>query len=128
LNPLEWKVPQTLYRGANFPVGVVVDYARRQNQHIWWQSFTSTSADLDRARLFRGNVLIEISVADPAPSLSEYSAFPAEQEFILNPYQRFTLDGVRWSDSANRWIIQVVGSASPDPISWLAGYANPGSV
>jgi hypothetical protein len=124
LNPLEWRHPQTLYRGADFSVGVVVDYARRQTEQIWWQGFTSASADIDQARNFPGNVLFEIILADPVPSVSEYSAFPNEKEFILNPYQRFTLDGVRWSDSTSRWIIQVGGSASPDPISWLGHYSD----
>jgi hypothetical protein len=124
LNPLRWSLPDTLYRGASFSVGVIVDYARRQTEHIWWQGFTSASADIHQARNFQGNVLFEIILADPVPSLSECSVFPQEKEFVLNPYQRFTLDGVRWSDSTGRWIIQVGGCASPDPISWLGAYSN----
>jgi hypothetical protein len=119
LNPLECKLPQTLYRGANFAMDVVVDYARRQTEQIWWQGFTSASADIDQARRFPGNVLFEISLVEPVPSLYQYSAYPQEQEFILNPYQPFILDGVRWSDSAGRWIIQVGGSPAPDPVSWF---------
>jgi hypothetical protein len=119
VNPLEWTLPQKLYRGANFSVGVIVDYARHEKEYIWWQGFTSASADINQARRFQGNVLFEIVLADPVPSLAECSAFPEEQEFILNPYQRFTLDGVRWSDSLGRWIIQVGGCTSPGPVSWF---------
>jgi hypothetical protein len=124
LNPLEWRMPQTLYRCANFPIGVIVDYARRQNEKIWWQGFTSTSSDINEARKFRGNVLFEIALTGFAPSLSECSAFPHEHEFIVNPYQQFTLDGVGWSDSSGRWIIQVGAISSPDPISWFSAAHN----
>jgi hypothetical protein len=122
LNPLEWKCPQTLYRGAAFPIGVTVDYARRPSEYMWWQGFTSASADINHARQFQGNALFEISVVDPVPSLSEYSAFPEEQESVLNPYQRFALDRVGWNDSSRRWIIQVRGHPAPDPISWFGEY------
>jgi hypothetical protein len=122
LGALEWNLPQRLYRGANFPIGVIVDYARRQGENIWWQGFTSSSSDVHQARKFQGNVMFEIILTDPAPSLSGCSAFPQEQEFILNPYQRFTLDGVRWSNSTGRWIIQVGGSSSPDQESWFGQY------
>jgi hypothetical protein len=122
LNPLEWNIPQNLYRGANFSIEVIVDYARRGSEHIWWQSFTSTSSDIDRARRFPGNVLFEISVVDPVPSLAEHSAYPEEQEFILNPYQQFNLGGVHWSDSTRRWIIQLAGFPSLDPVSWFGAY------
>jgi TPR repeat protein len=125
LNPVEWRFPQKLYRGAKFPVGAVVDYARRQGEHIWWQGFTSASSDINIARRFEGNVMFEISVADSTPSLTECSAFPGEQEFILSPYQQFILDGVRWSDSLGRWTIQVVGAPSPNPDSWFVESSNP---
>jgi hypothetical protein len=120
LNPLSWSIPAKLYRGAKFPVGVVVDYARRQYEHIWWQGFTSASSDINQARKFEGNVMLEILLTDSAPSLSHYSAFPQEQEFVLNPYQQFTLNGVRWSHSLGRWIIQVEELPSPNPVSWFA--------
>jgi hypothetical protein len=124
LNPLEWRIPAALYRGARFGVGVIVDYARRQNEDIWWQGFTSASSDLEQARRFEGNVMIEISVVDPAPSLCEYSSFPDEHEFVLNPYQRFAVGGVRWNESLGRWIIQIVGSPSPNPDSWFVESPN----
>jgi hypothetical protein len=63
--------------------------------------------------------MFRIILTEPAPSLSQYSAFPDEEEFILNPYQRFTLDAIQWSDSMNRWTIRIVGCPSPDPISWF---------
>jgi hypothetical protein len=118
-NPLEWSRPRHLYRGADFPIGVIVDYARRQGENIWWQGFTSASSDIAVARSFRGNVMFCIILTESAPSLSEYSAFPSEQEFLLNPYQRFTLDAIEWSASLNRWSIRIMGCPSPDPISWL---------
>jgi hypothetical protein len=125
LNPLSWGIPAKLYRGAKFPVGVVVDYARRQGEHIWWQGFTSASSDINQARKFEGNVMFEIVLTDSAPSLCECSAFPDEKEFVLNPYQPFILDGVRWSNSLGRWIIQVGGSPSPSPDSWFVESPNP---
>jgi hypothetical protein len=119
LNPLEWSRPRHLYRGADFPTGVLVDYARRQGEKIWWQGFTSASANIDVARRFEGNVLFEIVLNESAASLSQYSNFPDEEEFILNPYQRFTLDAIQWNDSLNRWTIRLFGRPSPDPISWF---------
>jgi hypothetical protein len=119
LNPLSWSIPAKLYRGAKFPVGVVVDYARRQTEQIWWQGFTSASSDIKQARKFEGNVVFEIVLTDSSPSLCECSAFPQEQEFILNPYQQFRLEEVRWNNSLGRWIIQVGGLPSPDPVSWF---------
>jgi hypothetical protein len=119
LNPLEWSRPLIVYRGAHFPLEVLVDYARRKGQHIWWQGFTSVSADINRARGFPGNVLFKIFVTSPAPSLAQYSAYPVEQEFVLNPYQHFVLDYLNWDDSLHRWVIEVNGLSSPDPMSWF---------
>jgi hypothetical protein len=124
LNPLEWRIPAQLYRGAKFGVGVIVDYARRQNEDIWWQGFTSARSAIEQARRFEGNVMFEISVVDPAPSISEYSSFPDEQEFVLNPYQRFAVGGVRWNESMGRWVIQIVGSPSTNPDSWFVESPN----
>jgi hypothetical protein len=124
VNPLKWLTSQTLYHGALFPLGIVVDYARRETENIWWQAFTSKSADLDVACGLYGNILFEVLITDLAPSLSEVSAFPPEQEFILHPYQRFTIERVRWSDLAARWIIQVTAFSSPPVTSWFTGYEN----
>jgi hypothetical protein len=68
LNPLEWTLPQKLYRSADFPTGVIVDYARRRTGFIFWQGFTSTSSDVDQARRFVGNALFGIILRHPAPS------------------------------------------------------------
>jgi hypothetical protein len=120
LSPLEWSIPTTLYRGADFPFEDVADYARRYSEYIWWQSFSSASADIREARKFRGNVLFQISVLERTASVSKYSAYPREQEFIIHPYQRFFLEGVSWDDSLNRWIIRAIGMSSLDPTTWLA--------
>jgi hypothetical protein len=101
LNPVDWRLPETLYRSANFSIGIIVDYARRQNENIWWQGFTSTSSDVNEARKFRGNVLFEIVLTGSAPSLCECSAFPNEREFIINPYHNSHLMGL---DGVNRLV------------------------
>jgi hypothetical protein len=119
VNPLQWTQTETLYRGADFPIGVVVDYARRKGELIWWQGFTSSSSDINQALLFPGNILFEISLTDTVPSLSEYSALPHEREFVLNPYEWFALDGIRWGDSTRRWIIELHSWSSPAPVSWF---------
>jgi hypothetical protein len=125
LSPLEWRTPERLYRSTKFPIRVVVDYARRSGQRIWWQGFASASADVNQARQFEGNVMFEIYVAGSAASLCECSAFPGEQEFILNPYQQFKLEGIIWNHSLRRWIIRIDGYPSPDPISWFVESSNP---
>jgi hypothetical protein len=119
LNPLEWCLPPKLYRGTDFPFEVVIDYARRRGEHIWWQGFTSASADIAVARKFRGNVLFEILVGCLTPLPSRLSDFPAEQDFVLNPYQRFKLNTVEWNSTLGRWIIQVLGEPSPDTVTWF---------
>jgi hypothetical protein len=119
LNQLEWIRPAKLYRGATFPFEVVIDYGRRRTENIWWQGFTSASSDINVARQFQGNVMLEIFVSDPVPSLSQYSAFPNEHEFILSPYSRFKLHDVRWNEESGRWIIRVLGEPSTNPPSWF---------
>jgi hypothetical protein len=119
LNPFEWSLPEALYRGADFPFEVVIDYARRRGENIWWQGFTSASADIAAARGFRGNVLFEISVGCLISSVSKFSAFPGEREFVLNPYQRFNLNTVECNSTIGRWIIQVLGEPSPDTVTWF---------
>jgi hypothetical protein len=56
---------------------------------------------------FPGNVLFEISVVHPIPSLDAISAFKNEHEFILSPYQWFALRGIRWDPGFARWIVFV---------------------
>jgi hypothetical protein len=107
LGPLSWECPHVVYRGADFPLDIVADYARRAEELIRWQGFTSTSRDLRVALGFPGNVLFQISLNDSVVSLDEVSAFNTEHEFILTPYQCFSLRGVRWDYDCGRWILSV---------------------
>jgi hypothetical protein len=68
--------------------------------------------------------MFEITLGDPAPSLSAFSAFPDEREFILSPYRRFRLLGVSWSDALGRWIIRVEDVVQASPDSWLTSSAD----
>jgi hypothetical protein len=63
---------------------------------------------LDVALRFPGNVLFEVSLAHSVASLDALSAFKNEHEFILSPYQWFSLNCVRWDDDYQRWILRVV--------------------
>jgi hypothetical protein len=102
-----WESPQVVYRGANFSVDIVADYARRPDELIRWQGFTSSSRDLGVALGFPGNVLFEIALIYPVPSLDAISVFKNEHEFILSPYQRFFLNSVRWDGDCGRWVLSV---------------------
>jgi hypothetical protein len=106
-NPVQWERPILLYRGACFSVDTVVDYARRREEMIRWQGFTSTSSDVNVALRFPGSVLFEISVSDPVPSLAAISAFASENEFILTPYQWFDIRDVRWDSKYERWVFAI---------------------
>jgi hypothetical protein len=39
--------------------------------------------------------------------MGDVSAFTAEQELILSPYQSFSVRGVRWDGDCGRWILSV---------------------
>jgi hypothetical protein len=126
LSPVSWECPQVVYRGAHFSIDIVADYARRPDELIRWQGFTSSSGDRGVALSFLGTVLFEISLANPVPSLHAMSAFKNEQEFILSPYQRFSLSAVRWDCDCGRWIIAVAEEQDlPDVRSWFAEDATP---
>jgi hypothetical protein len=118
-NPLRWAQQPLLYRGADFPPEVIADYARRENENIWWQGFTSASATIDVALRFQGSLIFEISNHEPVVSVSEVSAFPEEDEFILSPYQRCRLNGIRRDDKYNRYMISVHVLQSSRADSWL---------
>jgi TPR repeat protein len=106
-NPLLWESPKLVYRGADLPLDTLVDYARRPEEWIRWPGFTSSSRLRSVALDFPGNVLFEVSLTDPVPSLNDISAFKNEEEFILSPYQWFELDRVRWDPECGRWIVTV---------------------
>jgi hypothetical protein len=119
-SPVLWERPNVVYRGADFTLDVVVDYARRREEDIRWQGFTSSSRDLQVALGFPGNVLFEITLVHPAPSLDTISAFKNEHEIILSPYQRFSLFGVRWDSDCGRWILSVGEQGDlPAVRSWI---------
>jgi hypothetical protein len=106
-SPLAWESPQVVYRGADFGIDVLVDYARRPEELIRWQGFTSVSRDMKVALGFAVNILFEISVLYSVASLDAISAFKREQEFILSPYQWFSLSCVRWDPTYGRWILSI---------------------
>jgi hypothetical protein len=120
-----WERPEILYRGVDFSVEVVADYARRKHQPIWWQGFTSASKNINVALKFGQTVLFEISTWNPSPSVGKNSAFQSEKEFILNPYQQFYLGKVRWKEEINRWVISVKGEESPQASPWLRWEESP---
>jgi hypothetical protein len=92
LSTLLWEYPKVVYRGASFGFDILADYARRPDELIRWQGFTSSSSDRRVALGFPGNVLFEISLVHPLASLDEISAFKHEHDFILSPYQWFCLN------------------------------------
>jgi hypothetical protein len=119
-SPLSWECPRVVYRGANFAIDVLVDYARHPDESIGWQGFTSSSRDRRVALGFPGNVLFEISLTHPAASLDDLSAFRSEQEFILSPYQLFSLKSVRWDAECGRWLLSLIEDDNvPEVASWI---------
>jgi hypothetical protein len=69
---------------------------------------------------FHGNVLFEISLVHPLPSLVAISAVKREDEFVLSPYHRFTLRFVRWDCGLRRWILCVEEEEDlPEVRSWF---------
>jgi hypothetical protein len=106
-NPVQWEHPNMVYRGASFSVDAVIDYARRPQEIIRWQGFTSTSSNVDVALGFPGRVLFEISISGPVASLGDISVFASENEFILTPYQWFEINDVRWDAKYQRWVFSI---------------------
>jgi hypothetical protein len=120
LNPVSWSCPKVVYRGASFSIDIVVDYARCPEELIRWQGFTSSSGDQRTALGFPGNVLFQISVTHSLASLDDISAFKTEHEFILTPYQWFSLNDVRWDGECQRWILSVAEDPGlPAAESWF---------
>jgi hypothetical protein len=120
LSPLSWDSPKVVYRGANFSLDILADYARRPEELIRWQGFTSSSRDQRVALDFPGNLLFEISLTHAVASLDDISAFRNERELILSPYQWFSLNCVRWDCDCGRWIVSVGEEQdSREVASWL---------
>jgi hypothetical protein len=119
-SPLSWLSPAVVYRGANFSLDIVADYARRPDELIRWQGFTSSSRDEGVALGFPGNVLFEISLKNSVASLDDISAYSREQEVILSPYQTFSLDSIRWDGDRGRWILSLSETENlPEVPSWF---------
>jgi hypothetical protein len=124
-SPLPLENPTTVYRGANFSIDNVVDYARHPDEIIRWQAFTSTSRDRSVALAFPGNVLFEIRLVESLPSLDGISAFTSEQECILSPYNWFVLSSIsrsyiRWDAGCGRWIVSLEEVSNMRPVcSWI---------
>jgi hypothetical protein len=72
LNPLSSECPQVVYRGVSFGFDILADYARRPDELIRWQGFTSSSRDLAVALGVAGNVLFEISLVHSVASLMKF--------------------------------------------------------
>jgi hypothetical protein len=122
LSPLSWDRPQVVYRGASFSFDILADYARRPDESIRWQGFTSSSRDLKVALTFPGNVLFEISLTHSVASVDDISAFKDEHEYILSPYQWFSMNCVRWDADCGRWILAVGEDQDlPEVRSWFVG-------
>jgi hypothetical protein len=121
LNPCSWDDLHVVYRGANFTLDVLADYARHPDEVIRWQGFASSSRTVGGA--LAGNVLFEISLTHPVASLAELSEFKDELEVVVSPYQRFSLRCVRWDCDSRRWILSVEEELEATEVqSWLAGY------
>jgi hypothetical protein len=119
-SPVSWECPTVLYRGADFGLDNLADYARRPDELIRWQSFTSSSREMGVALGFGGNVLFEISLSHSVASLDEISAFRNEHECILSPYQWFSVTAVRWNCDCGRWIVSVREETSAQTVpSWF---------
>jgi TPR repeat protein len=50
-SPLAWDRPAVVYRGANFALDILADYARRPDELIRWQGFTSSRDVVATVRL-----------------------------------------------------------------------------
>jgi hypothetical protein len=123
-SPLAWECPQVVYRGADFGIDVLVDYARRPEELIRWQGFTSSSRDVNVALGFAVNILFEVSLRYSVASLDAISAFKREHEFILSPCQWFSLSCVRWDDTYGRWIVSIAEEGAFRAVTswiWKAG-------
>jgi hypothetical protein len=99
--------PKSSVSGGEFSLDILADYARRPEELIRWQGFTSSSRDQRVALDFPGNVLFEISLTHAVASLCEISGFTNEHEFNLSPYQWFSMNCVRWDSDCGRWIVSV---------------------
>jgi hypothetical protein len=79
LSPFIWENPKVVYRGAHVSIGILADYARRPDDLVRCQGFTSSSRDLGTALNFPGNVLIRVYLRhatgcdDPNPDPSRPS-------------------------------------------------------
>jgi TPR repeat protein len=122
LSPLPYGLPKVVYRGADFALDVLADYARRPKELIRWQGFTSSSRSLRVALSFPGNVLFEISLTHEVASLGNISAFKNERESMLSPYQWFSLNCIRWDGRCGRWILSVGEKQGVPKVStWFPG-------
>jgi hypothetical protein len=113
LSPVSWDRPKIVYRGANFRLDEIVEYARHPDEEFRWQGFTSSSRDRGVALDFPGNVLFQISLRHSVASLDEVSAFKHERECVLNPEGWFSVKSVRWDVDCGRWILSVSETGTP---------------
>lgn len=97
--PLRW-CGGTVWRVAHFPIDVIVDYARRDEELIFWEGFVSASrtraAALEFAHATGANILLEIRLREPAACVKGFSEYEGEEEVVLTPYMCFRLGKMHW--------------------------------
>lgn len=97
-----------LYRGATLEDEMIEEYMQAVTRPIVWPSYISTSKDRREAEKF-GNTLFIMQTIAEAPKhrsdISKISAYPEEQEVLLDTFILYTVDKIEQDPNTGKYII-----------------------
>lgn len=104
---------QILYRGMNLTDEMLNEYKQTVGKEVTWPAFTSTSKNRQVAEIYSANTLFTIFLKDtwrPQNDISQISYYPDEQEVLLSPFHKFTINKVELDQGSGKHCIYLTTS------------------
>ncbi|CAF1569141.1 unnamed protein product [Rotaria magnacalcarata] len=101
----------TVYRCATLTNEMIHDYKENIGRLAWWDSFSSTTKNKNKAFEFGGNCLFVIYIPRGSNfsgvDISSLSEYPGEEEILLQPAIRMSIKKVEYDLNINKHIINL---------------------
>ncbi|CAF1087378.1 unnamed protein product [Didymodactylos carnosus] len=103
------KKAMTVYRSAELSDDLIEQFRQSSGSHEkrLFSAFTSTSRSKNVAEFYGGNVIFAIKIFKNGADISQYSAFPQEEEVLLEASFWFVIQSCTFDKTTNKWFIRL---------------------